>query len=132
MAAHVLSSMWFLKPDSIYDTEKVYELKFDPPNRFPRTNMKIERQDSIEIEDIRGRQTDFSFARNGFEIINIDVDLSPEDFDDKELVVDHYLPKVAHTVKAKLAAARVQVLDYLIRKRHPHISVDDETATPNV
>ncbi|KAL8899114.1 MAG: hypothetical protein Q9207_006365, partial [Kuettlingeria erythrocarpa] len=95
----------------LYKTEKVYEMRYDPPNGLPRTNMKVEKQGPIFIEDIRGCQGEFSFLQNGFEIMDFVGDFKPEDFDDRGFVLGEYLPKVAHKVKSILGAARVQIVD---------------------
>lgn len=114
MAENLISALWFLQRDSLYKTEKVYELKYDPPNGLPKTNMRLE-QHPVAIADIRKRQSEFSFSQNGFTIMTFNCSLSRDDFDDDEKVLSIYLPEAAHRAKLLLGADRVQVLDYVVR-----------------
>lgn len=114
MADCVESSMYFLKRDELYARDKVYELKYEPHNGLPKNNMITERREAIIIEDVRKKKDSLCFHQNGFEVLNIDCDLRPEDFDDQEKVVNCYMQTVAHKLKEKLGASRVQVIDYVV------------------
>lgn len=109
MAAQVQSSLYFLARQPTYKHEKVYEFDFDPPNGFPRTNMVSEQHHNIPIRDIRGCEGDFTFHKNGFQLVEFFSGLTYEDFDNEATIHRDYVPKVATFLKHFLKAQRVQI-----------------------
>lgn len=109
MEAQVLSSLYFLARQPAYQQEKVYEFDFEPPNGFPRTNMVTEKHHDIAIRNIRGHERDFTFHKNGFELVPFPSGLTYEDFDDEATIHRDYVPKVATFLKDFLNAQRVQI-----------------------
>ena len=110
--------MNFLKRDNRYNYEKPYLLIFDPPEGFPKTNIKLEKHTDLELRDIRGYEDQLSLEVHGFQIVKISSKLSYDDFNNEELVRDVYLREVADEVRKVFGADRVQIFEHLLRKRH--------------
>lgn len=108
--------MYFFDPDSKLSaqTEKPYELTFEPPAGFPRQNFILTKHENIQINDIRGVEADFSIFRNGFEIMQHKTCMLPDDFYSPEKVEDEYLKNLGLKVKSALGAYRVQIFDYKV------------------
>ncbi|MCJ1357709.1 MAG: hypothetical protein MMC33_007705 [Icmadophila ericetorum] len=112
----LLTSICCLDRLELYRREKPYELRFYPPNGFPRKNLHISKYQGILVEDVRGRENSLSIDKNGFVVMKLDAAMNVEDFGDREAIISQYLPKVAEGLKESLGASRVQVHDYLVRK----------------
>ena len=117
MAALVQSSMYFLDRDPLYETEKLYELKYDPVGSIPRTNMKLSKWDDVEIRDIRGKKDSVSFQTDGFCLMNMSSAMAHEDFDDIQKVEAVYLQEVGEALKKTLSAKRVQIFDFTVSRQ---------------
>jgi hypothetical protein len=74
----------FLVPTDLYKSEKPYMLDYTPEATAKKENTTVEKHD-IEINDIRGRENEFTFAKNGFCIVPINTNMSHHDYnsDDK-------------------------------------------------
>ena len=114
--AVVESSMHFLSRDRLYDTEKPYQLKYEPEAGIPATNFKMEKKAPIKITSMRGRESEFSFSENGFRVLKLDHDIPYETFSSRE-GIRTYLRMVQEKVKTQLGAQKVQIFQYLVRKR---------------
>lgn len=110
------TSMYLLDRDSLWDTLKPYELKFDPPPGFPKSNAVPRKNKGIAVEDIRGREAEFSIEKNGFAIMNLDAHVTVQDFvrcDGEELAKQYFKP-LAETLKSFLRADRIQIIDFKV------------------
>jgi len=114
----LLTSICCLDRLELYQKEKPYEMRFYPPGDFPRKNLHISTYHGIPVEDIRSRKESLSISKNGSMVMELDSQMSPEDFSDREAIESQYLPKVAEGLKKCLGASRVQIHDYLVRKSH--------------
>ncbi|KAJ4350300.1 uncharacterized protein N0V89_008921 [Didymosphaeria variabile] len=117
--------MYLLDRDPLWSTLKPYELKFDPPPGFPKSNAVPRKNDGIVVKDIRGREADFSIEKNGFAIMGVDSDITVQDFvrcDGDELAKRYFKP-LADTLKAFLRADRIQIIDFKVRKSHPDFPI---------
>ncbi|KAK6334500.1 hypothetical protein TWF730_003714 [Orbilia blumenaviensis] len=112
----VQSSLYFLQRDPIYRAEKVYELRRSHDPKIPRTNMRLDKIEGIDIDDVRGQNC--SLATNGFFLLNLGSTITAEDFDDRSKVTQSFFPQLAGAVKSSLGASRIQIFDYALRKRH--------------
>lgn len=110
----VETSAYFLERSERWKDEKPYLLDYLPAPPAVKTNAAIEQQ-NIDIEDIRGRENEFSFQKNGFCIVPIDCNMDPLDFDDDDHIKELYLPEIGESVKKALCATRVQIYDYTVR-----------------
>lgn len=115
----VKSSIRFLSRDHRYSCEKPYTLRFTPYIDFPRSNIETEKHNDIVIEDVRGREEDFTLQRNGFTIMSLGTKLLYDDFDDEAKLVDVYLREVADEVRDLLGARKVLILEHLVRMSSP-------------
>jgi hypothetical protein len=93
--------------------EKPYSLRYEPPGDFPRTNFISVAHDQL-IEDVRGRESDFSVHRQGFGILKIDPQMEYHDYDDKAKVETVYFKQVAESVQTLLGASRVQIFEHVV------------------
>ncbi|KAL3426804.1 hypothetical protein PVAG01_00313 [Phlyctema vagabunda] len=118
MFSRVRTTMNFLAREELYKYEKPYLLIFEPPEGFPRTNIRLDKRKDVILEDIRGREDKFSLAQHGFQLLKIESSLRAQDFEDDQQVTSTYLPEVAEALRKLLNASRVQVFEHLLRKTH--------------
>lgn len=98
----------------IYKKEKPYELRFQYSGDFPFTNTQISAHHDIAVEDVRGHEKGLSLEKNGFAMMELDIPLLPNDFNDPQIVETKYLPPLSESLKELLGASRVQVYDYVV------------------
>lgn len=115
MAEDVITYLYMIPQDKLWDREKPYLLALDQPVSIPKTNISMERNDGIKVADIRDRLGDFNMKQDGFALMNLDVDMSPDEFDNEEKIEKYFLPPAAESLKEFLGASRVQVFDFLVR-----------------
>jgi hypothetical protein len=76
------TALCFTLRSLIYDSEKPFTIQRvieGWEGEIPRTNLQ-EEHFTTSIQDIRGRESDFSLEENGFMILRMDSSLSYEDF----------------------------------------------------
>ena len=108
------TSMHFLEKNEIYETEKPYLMMVESDEHFPKSNFKLQERTDLKIEDIRDRQHEFSFERNGFKIIRLESQMTYDDYDNEERRRSVYLGEVAEALKRSLGATRVQIYEHLV------------------
>lgn len=106
--------MHFLTRDDLYKTEKPYQLKYASQPGLPKSNLRLEKQDPIKINNIRCQEREFSFERNGFTVLRMDEDIPYDDFSNPE-GIRRYLDAVTENVKVLLGADKVQAFQYVVR-----------------
>ena len=114
MVRSVSTSMHFLEDNILYQSVKPYTIIFKPPDGFPKTNICLEEQSDIVVEDIRGRERDFTMDQAGFTIMELQSQLLYKEFSDDEKVIDVYLKEVADSLQKHLGAERVQIYEHLV------------------
>ncbi|KAF2124978.1 putative CmcJ-like methyltransferase [Dothidotthia symphoricarpi CBS 119687] len=119
------TSMYLLERNPLWKSVKPYDLKFSPPEGFPKSNAVPRKHDGIQVEDIRGREHEFSLAKNGFALIPMDVSMSVQDFENfnGDELSSRFFKPVADSLKIFLGAERVQVFDFQVRKSHPEFPI---------
>ena len=128
-ATAVQTSINFLSNDaSLYLTEKPYQVKYNAaPANIPISNLRLEKQSPITIASIRGRESEFSFEKNGFTVLKLregdgDSCYEYEAFDTQE-GVRGYILEVTRKLKELLGAQKVQAFQYVVsrveRKKPP-------------
>lgn len=110
----VVGNIDFLARDVLYDKQKPYRMKFVPPSGLPWSNIRTEIQPQ-KIEDIRGREKDFSLDTTGFSLESFDSGMTFEDFNDHDKIVQTYLPNVSRLLKSMLNPSRIQIFEFLVR-----------------
>ena len=66
--------------------EKTYRLQYGPGPRLARTNCVNETREGVLIRDIRSCLDDFSFDPDGFQVLESQIQLSADEFYDRERV----------------------------------------------
>lgn len=115
--AVVETSMSFLARDALYDHEKPYRLRYAAEEGIPTTNLRHEKYNPIKINNIRGREQNFSFERNGFAVLKMDEEMSYHDFNNPKSI-QRYLEVVCESLKALLGAEKVQAYQYSVESVH--------------
>lgn len=119
MTKDLTTSFHFLCRDDLWKHEKPYSLKFIPKADFPKNNGQRAQKDGIIVEDIRGRESEFSFEKNGFAIMRLgESHMTYSDFDNSDIINAIYLKQIALGLQELLGARRVQIFDCLLRKSH--------------
>ena len=108
--------MNFLARDDLYEREKPYQFRYDVANGIPKTNLRHTKQENFKIQNIRGREEQFSFEKNGFTVLKMDEEVGYDDFE-KPAGIHRYLDIVAEQLRRKLDADVVQVYQYQVRLR---------------
>ena len=110
----VSARIHFLEKDELYETEKPYSLMVEPGEHFPRTNFKLHEPAGLMIQDVRGRQHEFSIERNGFKLIRLESQMTYDDWDNEEKTLAVYLDEAVEALKSSLGATRVQIYEHLV------------------
>ncbi|KAI4624820.1 uncharacterized protein J4E87_005301 [Alternaria ethzedia] len=110
------TSMHFLQRSDLYSTVKPYSLRFEPPDGFERSNIKLERREDLKIEDARPNINNFTLEEQGFKIVNMESKMRYEQFEDDAKIVQVYLSEIADTIRELLGAAHVQIFEHTVRK----------------
>jgi hypothetical protein len=108
------TSMYFLRKEDRYKTEKPYSLRFVPPEGFPRSNILLEKHEDMSIEDVRPTVDELSFEEHGFKILPINTPMNYGDFDDEQKIIDVYLREVANSVRDALGAVHVHIFEHTV------------------
>jgi hypothetical protein len=107
------TQIYFLKRNKLYNEEKPYSLRFTPPEGFPRSNITLEKHD-VTIRDVRPDIDDLTFEKNGFTIMNLESQMSYDDYDEEEKLIEVYLREVADSLCAFLGAVHVQIFEHTV------------------
>ncbi|KAF2656294.1 putative CmcJ-like methyltransferase [Lophiostoma macrostomum CBS 122681] len=107
----------FLRHDALYEAEKPYSLRFEPPPNFASSNIKLENH-PITVRNIRACQSPPKLTRNGFGIVPFHSRMGYDDFEDDELVKEVYLREAADLLRVLLGANKVQIFEHTVRKQH--------------
>ncbi|KAI0013193.1 hypothetical protein F4779DRAFT_564397 [Xylariaceae sp. FL0662B] len=95
-----------------------------PPAGEPQRNVETNPQE-VQIEDIRGRESEFTLDRDAFELVR-DVTSSadpPTDFSDDASVAASYYPEVEALLLSRIPGAnRVFIFDHTVRRADPGAS----------
>lgn len=122
------SSFVFLRPnEELYTRERPYTFKFPPNNGCPQSNLVHDRIDGIRVENMRGREEEFQFEKNGFTMLRVDHGLTYEDHFN-ETKRQEYFRLMELILKKHLGASRVEVFRHGIRKRHPQFPISHGNA----
>jgi hypothetical protein len=127
MAAAVSSTlqgkMHFLTRDQKYDHEKPYTLRYRPDGNIPQTNIdRVEH--SLGFRDMRGRtgpQGDLRYDECGFAVTTLANGgaMAYEDFANRDKIEGIHTEEVLAAVRKALNADDAELIDYVVRRRHP-------------
>jgi hypothetical protein len=93
-------------------SEKPTFYRIDPPAGVPQWN-GIDDEREVQIEDVRGRETEFTLDRNGFALVNAPTAVA--DFYGEQEIKRVYYPEVERLLRAKVGASRVFIFDHNVR-----------------
>ena len=119
----LLTSVCCLDKIELYQREKPFEMRFNPPGDFPRKNLEISKYEDVPVEDVRGNEKDLSLKNNGFIVMELDVPIDVEDFGSRDAIISQYLPLIAEGLQDRLGATRAQIHDYLVDFFYHYMSV---------
>lgn len=106
--------MYVLERNPLWNKEKPYQLKFDPPEDFPQSNVRLVKWDGATVRDIRDSTHEFSFTRNGFGLMSLELPFDPEREDQEGWLLSTFIPNLGEQVKEFLNASRVQIFNYAV------------------
>jgi hypothetical protein len=104
----VTTTLHYLKRGAEKPTRYVEE----PPPGVPAWN-GIDDPHEIRIEDARGRESEFTLDRNGFELVRAPSRVT--DFYSSKEVQEVYYPEVEQLLRNRLGADRVVIFDHTVR-----------------
>ena len=107
---HVVSTFNYIAPMDAEPEIYFYEPEPGTVKHDPVTDPR-----EMRIHDIRGREREFSLDEHGFEVIDIDAEVTA--FGDRAEVQASYYPAVAERVKEAVGASHVHVFDHNFRSR---------------
>jgi hypothetical protein len=93
-------------------SEKPARYVGEPPPGVPAWT-GIEDPQEVRIEDVRGRESEFTLDRNGFTFARVPTEF--RDFYSAEAVRRDYYPEVERLLLERLGASRVFVFDHVLR-----------------
>ncbi|WP_407181562.1 CmcJ/NvfI family oxidoreductase [Bradyrhizobium sp. STM 3562] len=92
--------------------EKPTFYRIDPPPGVPQWN-GIDDEREVQIEDARGRESEFTLDRNGFSLVKAPTAVA--DFYDEQEIKRVYYPEVDKLLRDKVGASRVFIFDHNVR-----------------
>lgn len=134
----IVASLVHLRRDEIHKDVKPYRLQYDPEESLPRTNCANETRQGVLIRDVRNRLGDFSFDGNGFDILEIDSCLEPDDFYVYSRVQQVFYPEVEALLSAYFTGAqKVMVMEHQVHlprrgKNTAYVVTQDPKTRPRI
>lgn len=109
------SSIAFLSPMRLYEKEKPFfsNIPFFEIEGARQSNLRTLHQ-PITLEDIRGKEDNYTLDRNGFQIVKEAAFGTSRDFEDDTWVIEEYEPRVKETIKQATGAERVEIFDFTV------------------
>lgn len=108
--------MSFISPISLYDSVKPYSISTDVESwvgSIRRSNFQKNVRD-VMIQDLRGREGEFSFEENGFAVIDLKTSMSYEDFADPVKLADIYVQEVGACLLDYFGATSLQAFSVIV------------------
>ncbi|KAK4201352.1 putative Aspirochlorine biosynthesis protein N, partial [Triangularia verruculosa] len=125
------ASVFYMKPDPLYDKEKPYfmNIPIDPAwmPKLRQTNVSYTRR-TIDAADIRGHERLFSLDKHGFRLENFHTSLEYNEFANTDLVVTRYYQEVQVFLKQYTGATEVLPFDFQVRRKDPTLPVGSRGA----
>ncbi|KAK9802077.1 putative Methyltransferase [Seiridium cardinale] len=119
----ISTEVTYLKYDPKHHHEKLYTVNYDTGGVFPRTNALNEPK-AVFVHNFRDVQSPQSFGDYGFSSTRLRSALQPGDFDAPDKVEDVFYPEAIKALRQLFPdAAKIEMLEHQIRKRHPAFPV---------
>lgn len=117
----ITASLKFLERSPLYEKEKPYTIDHSIPvweADIERTNIRTNAHEVV-ITDIRGKEDQFTFDANGFAIIEMESEMTYEDFQDRNKVEAVFCEEMASSLLQYFNdAAAIRVFDIEVRADH--------------
>ena len=112
-ALDVRADAFFLSRDELYQTEKLYRLQ-EPSNFLPRTNVKTDKINGLLIQDMRGKEHEYTFDEQGFAVLEMESGLPYEEFSDPQKVENVYLEELGACLLKYMKGSSIQFFDRVV------------------
>ncbi|KAI0081647.1 hypothetical protein K474DRAFT_1635579 [Panus rudis PR-1116 ss-1] len=106
-------------------TEAPYQYVYEAPPNIPQNNLGSETH-PVTIHDVRGRESEYTLDRNGFQFVKHQS--KETEFTDHGKIEKEYYPEVIELLKREVGAKRVFIFDHTIRKQTPDTSTPESEA----
>ena len=116
----VRTTLYYLRRDDLYHTVKPYSLEFDS-KMIARSNFKTHKAKDVLIEDVRGKEHEFSFNKHGWAIVEMQSAMTYNDFGYQDRVDEIYCQELS-----------LMLLDYLKPMNISGVQIFDTTVSPTV
>ena len=113
-SSDIQARLRFMKRAEIYKTEKPWGLNYgfdNWPTGIARGNFVREDVEDILINDLRGRENQFTFKRHGFAVVEMHSSMTYEDFSSPKKVEEIYCAELGSCLLEYLGATHVQIFD---------------------
>lgn len=114
----VRAETFFLSRDELYQTEKLYRLQ-EPSDALPRTNVKTDKINDLQIRDLRGKEHEYTFEEQGFAVLQMESALTYEEFSDPQKVEDFYLEELGACLLKYMKGSSIQFFDRVVSVSFP-------------
>ena len=104
----VKATVHFMRKDVLHQHEKPYAFRYAAEYGIPQSNFKMDKHESIFIEDLRGRLDSFSFEDNGFTILKLPHEIPYENYC-HPTKVSAYFRQLEELLQCHLGASYVEV-----------------------
>ena len=110
-------SLEFIKDLELYHTEKPYFVVIEEgEGKAPSTatNLELAPVHNISLQDIRGREADFTIERNGFKYVKHEAQVAANDEEDNWVA---YSQEMARLIQEECGSEKVICYDYRVFPR---------------
>ena len=121
-SSDVQARLRFMKRAEIYKTEKPWGLNYDFdnwPTGIARGNFIRDDVENILINDLRGRENQFTFKRHGFGVVEMHSSMTYEDFSSPKKVEEIYCAELGSCLLEYLGATHIQIFDAQVSFLYP-------------
>jgi len=87
----------------------------------------IQKDIAMQIENIRGKEDQYSLDKSGFQAFKAPSKIQDDDYSNEDKVVNEYYPEQIALLKELTGASRVVIFDHTIRRTQPGVKKDTPT-----
>lgn len=109
----VEADIHYLSRCDLYKSVKPYTLRYKPPGALPISNV-VRVQETTTIHNMRQHLRTLQYDRCGFQVAELDTQMTLEDFSDVNKIEQVHRPEIEECVKDRMQASSVHVLDYVV------------------
>ncbi len=107
------ATVYYFYRHPLYQSVKPYLIDYEVEDNFPRTNI-IPEPHNVFIQNLRGKEGEFSFDENGFAILEMRSGMRYEDFGDTDKIKDLYLEEISSCLLTYFGARGVHIFDFAV------------------